>query len=176
MFLLRKDVGPPARESQRGIILFCHLEGPRIHSRENMCLGGVISKFLWTVEGTSWPISSNSAGESMSSTLFRLVESESLFDGRILGVSADPDILVVMAVMQVKELQRKANPKGRRVRLQDSFSLSHWGSLLLLPTLKDGGFIFYIKEIMARCSLILCLLPGHRERLRFPTVGWRPCN
>lgn len=80
----------------------------------------------------------------MSSTLFRLVESESLSNGHILGVSAAPDVLVVMSVTQVKEPQRKANPKGRRVRLQNSFSLSHWGSFLSLPTLKDRGFIFYI--------------------------------
>lgn len=121
-----------------GVILFCCLEGPRIHSREDLGTGGITTKFLWTVEGTSSPISSNSTGESISSTLFGLVESEFLFSGHIIGVSAAPDILVVMAVMPMRGRQ---NPTGRRVRLQVSFTLSHSGSPLLLPTLNDGGFI-----------------------------------
>ena len=59
------------------------------------------------------------------------MESESLFGGHIFGVAAAPDVVVVMAVMQMKEPQRKADPKGRRVRLRGSFTLSHSGSLLL---------------------------------------------
>lgn len=97
-----------------GVILFCCLEGPRIHSREDLGTGGITTKFLWTVEGTSSPISSNSTGESISSTLFGLVESEFLFSGHIIGVSAAPDILVVMAVMPMRELQRKAKPYGEK--------------------------------------------------------------